>query len=184
VKDHNDQCPRGCHPGMTEQPSKGTAAAQQIAASKRYIQEMYGSPSEVHIIPQYVPDQRLTESADQELTEALNAVGSETDNVRPVSPRESALLEAIGLVTGDRNAAYGPPTQDFDRTAAALTAMGYRRLDPADGFDLPIKPHDVAVMVMQVKISRLMSTPDKRDSWVDIAGYAGCGYECTTEEGK
>jgi len=180
VKDHNDDCPRGCHPGM-----KGNAAAQQIAASKAYIQEMYGSPSEVHILPrEQCKDVRplsLTPAADQELTEALNAVGSETHNEPEIPPRKSVLLEAIGLVTGDRNATYGPPTQDFDRTAAALTAMGYRRTDPG-GKTLGLEPHDVAILVMMVKISRLMSTPDKRDSWVDIAGYAGCGYECTIEE--
>ena len=165
-----------------------SSAADQIAVSKRYIQEMYGPPragaefNYAEPITDY-GTQTLTVSADKEMTEALDAVGSDAHNEHPVSPRESALLEAIGLVTGDRNAAYGPPTQDFDRTAAALTAMGYRRIDPGDKI-LPIAPHDVAVMVMQVKISRLMSTPTKRDSWVDIAGYAGCGYECTTEEGK
>lgn len=103
------------------------------------------------------------------------------DFLNSVSPRQELLEEAIGLITGSRNAQYGPPTQDFDRTSAALTAMGYRRIDPGDVI-LPLEPHDVAIIVMMVKISRLMSTPGKRDSWVDIAGYAGCGYECTTEE--
>jgi hypothetical protein len=37
-------------------------------------------------------------------------------------------------------------------------------------------------MIMAVKISRLMWTPAKRDSWVDIAGYAGCGFECAVNE--
>ena len=45
-------------------------------------------------------------------------------------------------------------------------------------------PHDIAIMIIQVKTSRLMWTPAKRDSWVDIAGYAGCGYECATEGGS
>jgi hypothetical protein len=35
---------------------------------------------------------------------------------------------------------------------------------------------------MLLKTSRLAWTPTKRDSWVDDAGYAGCGYECALEE--
>lgn len=35
---------------------------------------------------------------------------------------------------------------------------------------------------MMVKLSRLMWTPAKRDSWVDIAGYAACGLECALHE--
>lgn len=95
------------------------------------------------------------------------------------SPRASALDEARQLITGDRNNAYGPPTQDFQRSAEALNAYGYRGPDGR-----PLQAHDIAIMVMSVKLSRLMWTPEKRDSWVDIAGYAGCGYECAVEEAK
>lgn len=97
------------------------------------------------------------------------------------SPRESALDEAKNLITGDRNAQYGPPTQDFARAAAALNAYGYGRTD-AQGVIHDILASDVAIIVPLIKISRLMHTRDKRDSWVDIAGYAGCGYECAVEE--
>ena len=41
------------------------------------------------------------------------------------TPRGHLLKTADSLVNGDRNNQYGPPTQDFDRTANALTAMGY-----------------------------------------------------------
>jgi uncharacterized protein DUF6378/uncharacterized protein DUF4406 len=93
------------------------------------------------------------------------------------SPRASALNEARDLITGDRNNSYGPPTQDFQRSADALNAYGYRGPDGRD-----LAAHDVAIMVMAVKLSRLMWTPSKRDSWVDLAGYAACGYECSVTE--
>ena len=95
------------------------------------------------------------------------------------SPRASALDEARELITGDRNNSYGPPTQDFKRAADILNAMEYRGTGGRR-----LEPHDVALMVMAVKMSRLVWTPGKRDSWVDIAGYAGCGYECAVEEVK
>lgn len=102
--------------------------------------------------------------------------------VRPKSPRADALDEAKELITGDRNNSYGPPTQDFKRTADALSGLGYRKLDPA-GKAVPLESHDTAIMVAVVKMSRLMWTPGKRDSWVDGAGYFACGYECAVEEG-
>jgi hypothetical protein len=95
----------------------------------------------------------------------------------PVSLRQGALDEAGSLITGDRNNSYGPPTQDFARTADALNAYGYRGPDGR-----LLRAHDTAIMIMLVKISRLMWTPKKRDSWVDTAGYAGCGYECAMTE--
>jgi hypothetical protein len=45
-----------------------------------------------------------------------------------------------------------------------------------------VKAHDVAALMMLLKISRLSWTPNKADHWLDIAGYAGCGWECTVLE--
>ncbi len=97
------------------------------------------------------------------------------DRMTP-SPREELLDEAKRLIMGQRNNTYGPPTQDFQRSADAMTAMGYRS---ATG---PIQAHDVAILVTLVKISRLQWSPEKYDSWADIAGYAACGWECVEDE--
>lgn len=91
------------------------------------------------------------------------------------SPRSSALTEAHQLITGDRNNAYGPPTQDFQRTAAMASGFGFQFNGK------PIESHHVAIFMILLKMSRLAWTPAKRDSWVDTAGYAGCGYECAME---
>jgi hypothetical protein len=93
------------------------------------------------------------------------------------SVRGGVLDEAKDLITGDRNSTYGPPDQDFRRSAGAATAMGYRGPDGRD-----LLAHDIAILVELIKISRLMWTPTKRDSWVDTAGYAGCGLECALLE--
>lgn len=92
------------------------------------------------------------------------------------SPRADALSEATALITGDRNNSYGPPTADFSRTAAMATAWGF------SAHGKPLQGHHVAVFMILLKMSRLAWTPAKRDSWVDTAGYAGCGYECAVEE--
>lgn len=94
--------------------------------------------------------------------------------------RRSVLEEAIGLITGDRNAQYGPPTQDFDRIAEMWTTYfrGAGLLKP----DAQVRSHDVAVAQILLKVSRLCHSPGKRDHWVDIGGYAGCGAECVLGE--
>jgi hypothetical protein len=99
------------------------------------------------------------------------------------APRASMLREAETLICGDRNNQYGPPTQDFQRTADLLNALGYKRLDAEDVIH-DILPSDVALIIAQVKVSRIIHSRHKRDSWVDLAGYAACGYECAEEEAK
>lgn len=208
---HGDYCPPGCHPGQTEymefttetlKPdprgchADGDTNVRFPEGPKKYTDEISDEAfkSDFFSPPERDPHKLNVNSETNPKTpfeseyNPLEFVQSIQDELDKTPPRQEALEEAIGLVTGDRNSAYGPPMQDFERTAGALSAMGYRRLDPKDAYDHPtalkINPHDVAIFVMMVKISRIMSTPGKRDSWVDIAGYAGCGYECSTQESE
>jgi hypothetical protein len=98
------------------------------------------------------------------------------------SPRAEACDEAKSLITGDRNNQYGPPTQDFKRTAAMANGFGFRVVTHDGAEPEFLKAHHVAIFMMLLKTSRLAWTPAKRDSWVDDIGYAGCGYECAVEE--
>ena len=91
-----------------------------------------------------------------------------------MTTRKSILDEAESLINGDRNADYGPPTQDFARTAALWTVYLAGRTE--------IQPHDVAAMMALLKLSRIVWSPGNRDHWVDLAGYAACGFECTIAE--
>ena len=87
--------------------------------------------------------------------------------------RTDVLYDAEHLINGDRNAQYGPPTQDFDRTAQMWSAyLGIR-----------VSSHDVAALMCLLKLSRIRWSPEKRDHWVDIAGYAACGWECAEDAG-
>lgn len=91
-----------------------------------------------------------------------------------VSRRRAMLDEAANLVDGDRNASYGDPSQDFRRTASLWSTY----LDGKTELD----PHDVAAMMALLKLSRLRWSPEKRDSWVDLAGYAACGLSTVPED--
>lgn len=86
------------------------------------------------------------------------------------TPRGDLLADAARLVVGDRDADYGPPSEDFERTAAMWSA--YRGCD--------FTAADVGIMLCLVKISRMAESPTKRDHYADLAGYAACAWECVT----
>ncbi|AOT25499.1 phosphofructokinase [Mycobacterium phage BabyRay] len=77
---------------------------------------------------------------------------------------ESILEEAQRLIHGERNKNYGHPRENFADIAALYS--GY--------LGQPISDIDVANLMILMKIARVKGTGYHRDSFTDIAGYAGC----------
>lgn len=88
------------------------------------------------------------------------------------SVRARTLDEAKGLVDGDRDKDYGTPTENFSMIAEAANAFGY-----SGPGGRKLEAHDVSFLQILTKLGRIVKTPGKADSWVDIAGYAACGNE-------
>lgn len=86
---------------------------------------------------------------------------------------DDVLAEAFKITRGDRQATYGPPDQDFRRTAGMWTALFGHMLKEGEAFE----PRHVAMAMIQLKCSREIHQR-KRDNWVDMAGYASCGSRC------
>jgi len=82
--------------------------------------------------------------------------------------RMDILGRAAHIVTQDRNVAYGPPEQTFERIAAMWAAYL--------GIDVLLAA-DVAAMLALMKIARIATNPLHEDSWIDLAGYAACGAD-------
>jgi hypothetical protein len=91
----------------------------------------------------------------------IGAINPET------KPTEDVLEEALRITKGDRNASYGPPDQDFARTAAMWSALK----------GVTFEAREVALFMIALKLSR-ETHQRKRDNWVDIAGYSRCGSMC------
>jgi hypothetical protein len=90
------------------------------------------------------------------------------DKAAQVLPRVEALREAAKIVTQDRNANYGDPEINFSRTAKIWSVIL--------GHD--ITNEQVAMMMVGLKMARFAhGSGFQPDTWIDIAGYAGCGYE-------
>lgn len=122
---------------------------------------------------------------------------TEKQPIRRDNPRGEVLATADSLVNGDRNVEYGDPNEDFRRTSIywSTHAGGVLRRKIAKSdinleasttdellklVDSLFDPHDVAIMMVQLKNSRLAWSPEKKDNWIDSAGYSACGYDCTT----
>jgi Domain of unknown function (DUF6378) len=101
--------------------------------------------------------------------------------------RGAVLQEAEHCVNGDRNVQYGDPNADFKRIAElwnVLLKAEYDRRTSEDPISADyavqtlVSPEMVADMMICVKLSR-NTHMRKFDNYVDMAGYAACGYHIT-----
>ena len=78
------------------------------------------------------------------------------------------LDEAGRIISGQRDAQYGGPEDNFSRIAKIWSVI----------FGIEVTPEDVAMAMVALKVARYASKSGfQPDTWVDIAGYAACGYE-------
>jgi len=91
------------------------------------------------------------------------------DDRQPDEPvRISALREAARLTDGQRDRQYGSPEDNFSRIAKIWTIL----------FHKEFTTEDVAIAFAAVKLARFASNSGfQPDTWIDLAGYAACGYE-------
>jgi len=107
------------------------------------------------------------------LEAAVNSLSGKTVYGTDSQIFESILAEAERLTGVDRQADYGPPDTDFIRISGMWTAMLAHKLKEGVKFE----SWEVAQMMICIKLSRLQHAR-KRDSVVDIAGYANCMDYC------
>lgn len=77
------------------------------------------------------------------------------------------------IVSGARRAAYGKPEDNFERIARFWQSY----FENTGRADAKITAADVSPMMRLMKEARLCETPDHKDSFVDLVGYALTGAE-------
>lgn len=92
---------------------------------------------------------------------------------RGPTARSQLLHEADKITSQDRNSAYGEPEDNFSNIAAYWNAYAAQR-----EFRVDFNNQDVAHMMILMKMARLATNLEHRDSLLDIAGYAACGEDC------
>lgn len=83
------------------------------------------------------------------------------------SKRESILQQAILVTTKDRNETYGGMENNFEKIAKYWSLY----------LNSNITAHDVAIMMVFLKIVRLQSGVPHEDNYIDGAGYLACAAE-------
>lgn len=105
-------------------------------------------------------------------------IGYMPEGLKPTDKPLSILEEAQKLIYGDREKDYGPPTQSFQSIAdlwtAYLVASKHITEDDDSGSHRFLTPTDVAHLMILLKVSRGLTGGYKQDTYIDIAGYAGC----------
>lgn len=86
--------------------------------------------------------------------------------------RSECLAEAMDLITGARNQAYGEPIENFQRIAEGWSILLFQH----------VTPHQVALCMAWLKMARLCETPDHKDSYTDAAAYMALGWQLINEE--
>ena len=84
------------------------------------------------------------------------------------------LERAAALISGDRAADHGPARKTHQNIADLWnTYLGYK------GTEIELRPQDVAMMMVLLKVARTMTGRFNVDDYVDMAGYAGLALECS-----
>ncbi len=132
--------------------------------------------------------QNKADQADEMISNLMD-----TEPLEIMSGREQVLRTAREAVLGDRNNSYGEPSQDFACTSAlwniVLLAKIQQQLEfsgapkeiiePVSAqLSSVLSPDDVALFQILLKCSR-QTHMNKFDNWVDMAGYAACGWDAT-----
>lgn len=86
--------------------------------------------------------------------------------------RGEILDEAKRLINTDRAKDYGHPRINHERIAALWSPI----------LGIEVTPSQVALCMTQVKISRLVQTPDHLDSFIDAAAYISIAGELSSTD--
>jgi len=87
--------------------------------------------------------------------------------------RTDVLETANNLITGNREADYGPPKLNFQNIADRWSQL----------LSVDVEPWHVALLMADLKIARMATTGQPHeDSLIDICGYAALAAELSGEE--
>lgn len=92
----------------------------------------------------------------------------------PIPSGGAILRQAADAIEGDRQKTHGSKEECFGTMSDYLTTfMQWRK---AGG---ELDPHESALIMILWKIARIQAgQADFEDHYRDIAGYAGCAWEC------
>jgi len=86
----------------------------------------------------------------------------------------AAMLKEAFRTVEERGKVYGPAKENMERTAKLWSVVMKRE----------VTAMEVALCLVQLKVARLVESPDHADSVLDIAGYAAIYRDCIEEKSE
>jgi hypothetical protein len=86
--------------------------------------------------------------------------------------RSDVLATAEAIITGERQAQYGPPRRNFYRAAVGWEVI----------LGVDVTPEQVGLCLAWLKMARLAECPHL-DSYIDACGYLALAAELAPNEG-
>jgi len=186
TSDNSFVCPDCCDqktidaglPPWKKEESKMWITETCIASGHRTCQECGAEFSVIigSIMWRYKGHPVCPDCCSQEIIDANLPPSEDAGTKISSSPLEKALA-----TVRDHMGDYGSPTRNHRRIGGLWSAYIN---NVRGGVPIDFKPHEVAMMMILVKIARLMETPNHEDSIVDIAGYAEVYHQIVNEESK
>ena len=87
-------------------------------------------------------------------------------------PRQKILKDAGDLIDGDRARDYGDAHEMHRRISVGWSEI----------LGVNVAPHEVALCMAWLKISRLVETPAHSDSYVDLVAYGALAAEIQSKD--
>lgn len=122
----------------------------------------------------YEPPEYLEKAVPRVNISSSGSVWTSTHSSSPLPERSKVLREANDLINGDRQEEYGTPRVNFRRIADLWDVLVPR----PDG---DWTEGDVALALLGLKLARAVQGY-KRDTYVDVAGYAALAVELNETE--
>jgi len=98
------------------------------------------------------------------LMKAIREAGQVSDTQKSLSE----WLEEAGATLFDRGIEYGDPRHNFLRIYKIARALGIQLRDPSE----------LALIAIATKLSRMVESPEREDSYLDLIGYAAILGRC------
>lgn len=88
---------------------------------------------------------------------------------------EQVMADALNVINGERQDAYGNPEDCFKTIAKMWSAYLYAK--GLTDEDQPLSAADVAQMMSLLKIAREAAGNGKRDNYIDLIGYTALAHD-------
>ena len=130
---------------------------------KEDVDRRHGSYTPRDTVPLPAPGRVMEDTAPSE----VEIPGCDPKPVKSATGQRNILQEAYEITGGDRQNDYGTPEENWGRISRIASAM----------CEMDLSPEVCTKVLIATKLARMITSPKKRDNYVDLAGYTHVLWE-------